>query len=83
MKITLVGAGNMGSAFVSSLSRAGHAVTITSGDAAKAQALAARHPGARYAAPAQAAAQAELVILATGYGAGLGTAITPAWLKAA
>ena len=36
MKITVLGAGNMGSAFVSQLVRAGHQVRVTARDAAKA-----------------------------------------------
>ena len=37
MKITVIGAGNMGSAFVKQLSAAGHQVTVTARDSAKAE----------------------------------------------
>ena len=39
MKITVIGAGNMGSAFVSQLVRAGHQVSVTARDGAKAAEL--------------------------------------------
>ena len=68
MKVTVIGAGNMGSAFVSQLSKAGHQVTVTARDAAKAQAVAAANSGATAAPAGQAAAGAEVVVLATGYG---------------
>ncbi len=68
MKITVIGAGNMGSAFVKQLQGAGHTVKITSRDAAKASALAAKFAGVR-AVPAQGAADdADAVVLAAGYG---------------
>ena len=41
MKITVIGAGNMGSAFVKQLSRAGHQVSVTARDSAKAEGVAA------------------------------------------
>ena len=40
MKITVLGAGNMGSAFVQQLTRAGHQVSVTARDGAKAAAVA-------------------------------------------
>ena len=40
MKITILGAGNMGSALATQLARAGHQVRITSRDPAKARAVA-------------------------------------------
>jgi predicted dinucleotide-binding enzyme len=67
MNITLIGTGNMGSALAKQLTRAGHAVRITARDPAKAQALAAANPGAVAAAPADALAGSDVVIVATGY----------------
>ncbi len=67
MNITLIGTGNMGSALARQLTRAGHAVRITARDLVKAQALAAANPGAVAAAPAEALAGSDVVIVATGY----------------
>jgi len=67
MKVTVIGAGNMGSAFVKQLVRAGHQVSVTARDAAKAAQVAASHPGAKAVATAGAAAGADVVVLATGY----------------
>ncbi|CAD5366969.1 NADPH-dependent F420 reductase [Rubrivivax sp. A210] len=67
MKVTVIGAGNMGSAFVKQLSRAGHQVSVTARDAAKAAQLAAAHPGVRAVPVAGAADDADAVVLATGY----------------
>ncbi len=67
MKVTVVGAGNMGSAFVKQLTRAGHQVSVTARDSAKAAAVAAAHPGARAVATAGAAVGADAVVLATSY----------------
>jgi predicted dinucleotide-binding enzyme len=67
MKITVLGAGNMGSAFVKQLSRAGHQVSVTARDGAKAAQVAAANPGATAVPLAGAAAQADAVVLATGY----------------
>jgi 8-hydroxy-5-deazaflavin:NADPH oxidoreductase len=39
MKVTVIGAGNMGAAFVKQLSAAGHQVSVTSRHLDKAQAL--------------------------------------------
>jgi 8-hydroxy-5-deazaflavin:NADPH oxidoreductase len=67
MKVTVIGAGNMGSAFVRQMVRAGHQVRVTARDASKAAQVAASHPGA-VAVPATGAAKgADLVVLATGY----------------
>jgi predicted dinucleotide-binding enzyme len=67
MKVTVIGTGNMGSAFVRQLVGAGHQVSVTARDAAKAAQVAAAHPGA-VAVPAAGAAQgADVVVLATGY----------------
>ena len=68
MKTLVLGAGNMGSAFVQQLHAAGHAVRVTARNADKAAALAARFPGvSAVAADAGAAADADVVILATGF----------------
>ncbi|MCB1958564.1 MAG: NAD(P)-binding domain-containing protein, partial [Rhodocyclaceae bacterium] len=67
MKVTVIGAGNMGSAFVTQLTRAGHEVTVTARDSAKAAQLAAANPGARAVATEGAVAGADAVVLATGY----------------
>ena len=68
MKITVIGAGNMGSAFVKQLTRAGHQVTVTSRDAVKAQQVAAANKGAGARPAAEAAVGADAIVLATGYG---------------
>ena len=68
MQITVIGAGNMGSAFVKQLVRAGHQVTVTARDLAKAQQLAAAHPGATAVPALEAANGADAIVLATGYG---------------
>lgn len=67
MKVTVIGAGNMGSAFVKQLTRAGHQVTVAARNLEKAQAVAAANPGAIAVAAANAAAAADVVVLATGY----------------
>jgi predicted dinucleotide-binding enzyme len=67
MKVTVIGAGNMGSAFVKQLVRAGHQVSVTARDAAKAAQVAAANPGAKVVPTAGAAAGADAVVLATGY----------------
>ncbi|UUZ62646.1 NAD(P)-binding domain-containing protein [Polaromonas sp. P1-6] len=67
MNILVIGAGNMGAAFVKQLTRAGHKVTVTARNLEKAQAVAAANPGATAVAAANAAAQTEVVVLATGY----------------
>ena len=67
MNITVLGAGNMGSAFVKQLVRAGHKVRVTSRNAEKATAVAAANPGAIAAAPGEALADSSVVIVATGY----------------
>ncbi len=66
MKITVIGSGNMGSAFVQQLTKAGHQVSVTGRDAAKAAQLAARY-GARAIPVAEAGSDSELLILATAY----------------
>lgn len=67
MKVTVIGAGNMGSAFVKQLTRAGHEVSVTSRDGAKAAAIASANPGAKAVPVRGAAAQADAVVLAVGY----------------
>jgi len=67
MKTLVIGAGNMGSAFVQQLHAAGHSVSVTARNAEKAAALAARFPGVSAVAPAGAARDADVVIVATGY----------------
>ena len=67
MNITVIGAGNMGSAFVKQLTHAGHQVTVTARDIRKAESVAAVHPGAKAVSPEYAAGQAEVVIVATAY----------------
>jgi predicted dinucleotide-binding enzyme len=68
MKVTVIGAGNMGSAFVKQLVRAGHQVSVTARDGAKAAQVAAANPGAKAVPTYGAAAGADAVVLATGYG---------------
>ena len=67
MNILVLGAGNMGAAFVKQLNRAGHQVSVTARNGAKAQAVAAANPGATAVASVNAAAAVEVVVLATGY----------------
>ena len=67
MKVLVIGAGNMASAFVKQLRLAQHEVSITARDPAKAQALAARHEGAKAIALTDAAKDKDVIILATPY----------------
>src|SRR4051812_5854994 len=67
MNITILGAGNMGSALAKQFSRAGHKVRITSRNAEKARAVVAASPGAVIANAADAVADANVVIVATGF----------------
>jgi predicted dinucleotide-binding enzyme len=67
MKITVIGAGNMGSAFVSQLVRAHHQVSVTARNGAKAAQVAAANRGATAVDISGAATGADAVILATGY----------------
>lgn len=66
MKIALIGAGNMGSALARLATAAGHSLTITSRTAEKGRALA-RETGAAFK-DSDVARDADLVIVATGYG---------------
>jgi predicted dinucleotide-binding enzyme len=72
MKVTVIGAGNMGAAFVKQLTRAGHQVTVTARNLAKAQTVAAANPGAVAVVAANAAAATDVIVLATGYGDAVG-----------
>ena len=67
MKVTVIGAGNMGAALVKQLTRAGHQVSVTARSLEKAQAVAAANSGTTVVAAASAAALSDVVILATGY----------------
>ncbi|CAN7763400.1 NADPH-dependent F420 reductase [Caballeronia sp. LjRoot31] len=67
MNITIIGTGNMGSAFVKQLTKAGHTIRITGRDLAKAQGLAAWHPSATAVPATEALGNNEVVILATAY----------------
>lgn len=67
MNITVIGTGNMGSAFVKQLTRAGHKVVVAARNLEKAEAVAAANPGATARALAYASEQAEVIVLATGY----------------
>ncbi|HWJ96337.1 MAG TPA: NADPH-dependent F420 reductase [Telluria sp.] len=67
MKVTIVGAGNMGKGFVKQLSGAGHQVTLTARDLAKAQALASDYANVTVLPAGQALGDADVVIVATGY----------------
>lgn len=68
MKVTVIGAGNMGSGFVKQLTRAGHQVSVTARNLDKARAVAAANPGASAVTAENAAANADIIVLATGYG---------------
>ena len=67
MNITLLGAGNMGSALASQLTRVGHVVRIVSRTPDKAQAIAAANPGTFVVPAATAMDDADVVIVATGF----------------
>jgi 8-hydroxy-5-deazaflavin:NADPH oxidoreductase len=69
MKVVVIGAGNMGSAFVKQLHAAGHQVTVSSKNGEKASALASQYSGVRATDAKGAANGQEVVILATPYGA--------------
>ena len=67
MKITILGAGNMGAAFAKQLTRAGHKVRIAARSADKAKSVAAANPDAVAARMDEALADSSIVIVATGY----------------
>lgn len=68
MKVTVIGAGNMGSGFVKQLISAGHEVSVTSRNLDKARAVASANPGVSVVAADNAASNADIVVLATSYG---------------
>lgn len=72
MNITIIGAGNMGSGLANRLALAGHRVTVTARDPAKAQALAAGHPNIVAAGTAEAPGAADVVFVATGFSDAIG-----------
>jgi predicted dinucleotide-binding enzyme len=67
MKITVVGTGNMGSAFAKQLSSAGHIVRITGRDIDKAKALAAQFDNVSAYSAAEALGDSDVVVVATAY----------------
>jgi len=67
MKVLVIGAGNMGSAFVKQLSAAGHSVSVTARDTGKAASVASQYANAKAVAAAGAAEGQDVVVLATGY----------------
>jgi 8-hydroxy-5-deazaflavin:NADPH oxidoreductase len=67
MKITILGAGNMGGALTQQLTRAGHTVRVVSRDVKKSQDLAARYRGVVAASASDAPTDSDVVIVATGY----------------
>ena len=67
MNITILGAGNMGSALAKQLARAGHHVRITSRNPDKARAAADAAPGSKAVATQDALAGADAIIVATGF----------------
>lgn len=69
MKVAVIGTGNVGRALGTSLSRAGHDVTFAARDAAKARRVADEVGAAATETAAEAAAAAEVIVLAVPYGA--------------
>ena len=67
MKVTVIGTGNMGSAFAKQLSSAGHTVRITGRDTEKAKALADRFPNVNAYTASEALGDSDVVIVATAY----------------
>lgn len=67
MKITVIGTGNMGSAFAKQLSSAGHSVRITGRDIEKANVLAAQFANVSAFPTAEALGDSDVVVLATAY----------------
>src|SRR5687768_6186628 len=68
MKVAIIGAGNVGKALATSISRAGHDVTISAKHAEHAQQAAAEIGATPADSNASAAADADVVILAVPYG---------------
>lgn len=69
MKVTIIGAGNMGKGLTKQLSKAGHQVTVTARELDKAQALAKEFSNVNAAPAEQALGLSEVVIVATPYAA--------------
>lgn len=67
MKVLVIGAGNMGAAFVKQLHLAGHQVRVISKESSKAKDLAAKFPGVEATAAADAAQGQDAIVLATSY----------------
>ena len=67
MNITIIGSGNMGSAFARQLTAAGHKVRVTGRNAAKASELASQFRGTEAVAQQSAAKDADAIIVATPY----------------
>ena len=67
MKITVIGAGNMGAGFVKQLAAAGHSVQVTARDLSKAQALANAHPEVTAVPADSAVGDSQVVVVATAY----------------
>ena len=67
MKVTVIGSGNMGSAFVKQLHAAGHTVSVTGLNADKATSLAAQYPGVSFVEVKSAARGSDAIVLATPY----------------
>jgi predicted dinucleotide-binding enzyme len=69
MRIAIVGAGNVGSAVARGVAKAGHSVTVTATDPAHAQSVAEQVGGTAAASVADAARDADAVVLAVPWGA--------------
>jgi len=69
MKIAIIGTGNVGSALGASFTRAGHDVTFAARDTEKTREVAGSMGADAAATPAEAAAGAEVIVLAVPYGA--------------
>jgi predicted dinucleotide-binding enzyme len=67
MKITVIGTGNMGSAFAKQLSAAGHSVRITGRDISKAQALADQYVNVSAFVASEALGDSDVIVVATAY----------------
>lgn len=67
MNITIIGAGNMGSALTQLLSRAGHNIRITARNGSRAEAVAAANPRTVAVPSRDAVRDSSVVIIATGY----------------
>ena len=67
MKVAIIGTGNVGSALGGTFARAGHEVTLAARDAGKAKLVAAQVGATAAATPAEAARDADVVVLAVPY----------------